>query len=280
MTSTLTRADTPRRKELATFLRSRRERIAPEQVGVTFTGRRRTPGLRREEVAQLSGVGVTWYTWLEQGRDINVSEQVLEAIARSLLLDRAERQHLFTLAGASESPVARECGAVNAQQRAMLAKLDPYPAALTNGRYDLLAYNRAYRFLIADLDELALEDRNSMWLIFTDPRWRRAIVDWEEGTTRMVANFRGLMADHVAEGPWKALVTRLLAASPEFAELWARHDVAPIENKVKRIRHPRAGLLTFHATNTWTAPRAGGRMLVYVPADAQTEKRITVISCS
>ena len=107
--------DALRRRELGEFLRSRRERIAPQQVGVAYNGRRRTPGLRREEVAQLSGVGVTWYTWLEQGRDIHVSEQVLTAIARTLMLDRDERAHLFTLAGATDQGVAKECHAVTPQ---------------------------------------------------------------------------------------------------------------------------------------------------------------------
>ena len=103
-----------RRHELAAFLRSRRERITPEQVGLPLSGRRRTPGLRREEVAQLAGVGVTWYTWLEQGRDINASEQVLAAIAATLLLDPYERAHLYTLAGQPEPPIARDCKADHA----------------------------------------------------------------------------------------------------------------------------------------------------------------------
>src|SRR5579875_217676 len=140
MTATATRpvdTDELRRRELAEFLRSRRERIAPQQVGVPLNGRRRTPGLRREEVAQLSGVGVTWYTWLEQGRDIKVSEQVLTAVARTLQLDRDERAHLFTLAGAADQGIVAECNAVPAQLRAVLARLDPYPACVQNGKYDL-----------------------------------------------------------------------------------------------------------------------------------------------
>jgi transcriptional regulator with XRE-family HTH domain len=121
-------ADAVRRAELSAFLRSRRERIAPEQVGVTYSGRRRTPGLRREEVAQLAGVGVTWYTWLEQGRDIKVSEQVLESISRTLMLDRDERAHLFTLAGASDQSIAKECAAVTPQMHLVLEQLEPFPA--------------------------------------------------------------------------------------------------------------------------------------------------------
>jgi transcriptional regulator with XRE-family HTH domain len=267
-------SDELRRRELGEFLRSRRERIAPQQVGVTYNGRRRTPGLRREEVAQLSGVGVTWYTWLEQGRDIHVSEQVLAAIARTLMLDRDERAHLFALAGASDQSMVKECHAVPAALHATVAKLDPYPACVITGKYDILAYNRAYNYLLTNLDELPVEERNCMWLSFTDPVWKKRVVDWEDAAARMVANLRGLMADHVGDGRWKSFVARLLAASPEFADMWARHEVRGIENKTKRLRHPDVGMLKFETTNTWLAPRSGRRMLVYVPADAETQRRV------
>jgi transcriptional regulator with XRE-family HTH domain len=266
--------DVHRRRALAEFLRSRRERIAPQQVGVTFSGRRRTPGLRREEVAQLSGVGVTWYTWLEQGRDIHVSEQVLTAIARTLMLDRDERTHLFTLAGATDQSVISECNAVSPQLRAMLAQLDPFPSCIQNGKYDILAYNRAYNNIITDFDQIAVEDRNCMWLAFTDPLWKKRLADWDDATSRMVANLRVLMADHVGDANWKSFIARLRAASPEFADKWARHEVRGIEDKAKRFRHPEVGLLKFDVTNTWLAPRAGRRLLVYVPSDPETEKRI------
>jgi transcriptional regulator with XRE-family HTH domain len=270
-----------RRRELAEFLRNRRERIAPQQVGVTLNGRRRTPGLRREEVAQLSGVGVTWYTWLEQGRDIKVSEQVLTALARTLLLDRDERAHLFTLAGAGDQGIVAECNAVPASLHAILRKLDPYPSCVVSAKYDVLAYNRAYNSLLTNFDELPVEDRNCMWLTFTDPIWKKRVVDWADAAARMVANFRVSLADHVGDPGWKSLIARLRAESSEFTELWARHEVRGIENKVKRIRHPDVGMLKFDTTNTWLAPRSGRRQLVYVPADAETERRLTtLVSCS
>ena len=269
-----TDADGLRRRELAEFLRSRRERISPEQVGIAYSGRRRTPGLRREEVAQLSGVGVTWYTWLEQGRDIRVSDQVLGAIARTLMLDRDERTHLFTLAGANDQSIVKECNAVTAELHATLAKLDPYPACIVSGKYDVLAYNRAYNYLLTDFDALPVEERNCLWLSFTDPLWREIVVDWVDSTTRMVANLRALMVDHVGDSTWKSFVARLAAASPEFADTWARHEVRAIEDKPKRFRHPEVGRMTFQMTNTWLAPRTGRRMLVYVPSDAETERRV------
>ena len=137
-----------RRRELADFLRSRRERIVPEDVGLPPASRRRTPGLRREEVATLAGVGVTWYTWLEQGRDINVSPQVLDAVARTLLLDRSEREHLFRLADAPEVTAESECQGLQPTVQVLLDQLCPYPASVRNARYDILAFNGAYERLM------------------------------------------------------------------------------------------------------------------------------------
>jgi len=272
--TTLLVPDEIRRNELAAFLRNRRERISPEQVGVTPIGRRRTPGLRREEVAQLAGVGVTWYTWLEQGRDIKVSDQVLEAIALTLMLDRDEHAHLFNLAGSIDQQVISECAAVPRAVRAMITQLEPYPACVVNAKYDFLAYNRTYNRLIGDIDALPQQDRNCMWLCFTDPAWRKALLDWEDGATRMVANLRWLMADHVAEPSWKSLVKRLRAASPEFAEMWERHEVRSIENKTKRMRNPLVGDLRLEVMNTWLSPRPGTRMYIYAPADDASERRL------
>ena len=270
-------ADALRRDELAAFIRSRRERIAPEQVGLHRTRRRRTPGLRREEVAQLAGVGVTWYTWLEQGRDIHASPQVLEAIARTLLFDPHERAHLFTLAGAADTTVADESRSLSPTVQTLLDRLEPYPALAVNGRYDLLAYNRTWLSTFPTIESLPLEDRNCLWLIFTDPEWRRVVLDWEDAAARMVAQFRGAMAEHVAEPAWKQLVARLHRASPEFPAVWARHDVEAPEGRVKRIRHPTAGLLRLDYTYLWLDRRLGTRVTAYTPADERTRARLTAL---
>lgn len=260
-----------RRRELAAFLRNRRERITPEQVGLPPGGRRRTPGLRREEVAQLAGVGVTWYTWLEQGRDIHVSEQVLEAIGRTLLLDPHERSHLFTLAGSPlPASVRAESDAISPTTRALLDRLQPFPACVTNGRFDLLAYNRAYTHVAGDLDALPFEDRNSMWLCFTHPSRRTMLLDREDALRRMVGQYRAAMADYVGDPSWKCLVKRLTERSAEFRELWARHDVIEPENARKRYLHPDFGLLQFTYTNLWLSPRMNVRLVAYVPANEET----------
>ena len=266
--------DAVRRRELSAFLRSRRERLTPGQAGLPIGGRRRTPGLRREEVAQLAGVGVTWYTWLEQGRDIRASEQVLQAISRTLQLDNDERAHLLTLAGVTHTVSAEECDAVNEATLRLIEQLEPFPACIQTAKYDLVAYNRPYAHLIGDLDAKPAADRNCMWLAFTDPEWRKCLPDWEVVAARMVAQLRAQMAEHVAEPAWKAHLKRLKAASPEFVALWDKHEVASAQSTIKRFRNPLVGMLSFDVTMSWLAPRPGLRMMVYTPLDVQTERRV------
>jgi transcriptional regulator with XRE-family HTH domain len=263
-----------RRRELGSFLRSRRERIAPEQVGLRPLRRRRTPGLRREEVAQLAGVGITWYTWLEQGRDINPSAQVLDAIARTLQFDAHEHAHLFTLAGMTPATVVDECLSLCRSVQPLLDQLEPYPACVLNGRLDLLGSNRAYRGFFPGFDEVPDEDRNVMWLLFTHPEWRAAIVDRDEITRRVVAEYRAAMAEHLDEPAWKTLVDRLHLASPEFRTVWERHDVLAAESRTKRALHPTLGLLSFDYTNLWLGQRLGTRIVAFTPADDETRERL------
>jgi transcriptional regulator with XRE-family HTH domain len=262
-----------RRRELSGFLRSRRERITPDQVGLIAAGRRRTPGLRREEVAQLAGVGVTWYTWLEQGRDINVSEQVLDAIASTLRLDPSERSHLFTLAGAPEPAREKDCRAIPPGVHAMLAKLNPFPAVVVSGRTDILAYNESYDWLM-DVSSVPVEERNMILLLFTNPAWRARLMDWEDRVGQVVGQLRGAWAGHVGEPAWKSLIKRLRRESSEFDALWRRHDVQPMRNMTKRFRHPDLGVLNFDYTYVWLGRHSEVRMTTYTPADAETTTRM------
>ncbi|MFI0896994.1 helix-turn-helix transcriptional regulator [Streptomyces sp. NPDC020983] len=263
-----------RRRELAHFLRSRRERISPEQVGLPPGRRRRTPGLRREEVAQLAAVGVTWYTWLEQARDIRVSGQVADAIARALMLDVGERSHLFTLAGVTDPHPHLDGPAMSPGMRAMLDQLEPLPAAVFNSRFDIVAYNRTYGRLVTDLDALPAEDRNVMWLAFTHPLWRERMLDREQNTRLMAGKFRTSMAQHIGEPGWKELLRRLQQNSAEFREAWERHDVLRPGSHVKRYVNPDVGLLAFDFSHLWLGPQDGPRMTVYSPADARTRERL------
>lgn len=263
-----------RRHELAGFLRSRRERITPEQVGLERGRRRRTPGLRREEVAHLSAVGVTWYTWLEQARDIQVSPQVLDAIARALLLDPSERTHLFALAGAADPAPGTPCPSVTPALRQMLRQLEPIPACIQNSRYDILAYNRTYGRLFCELDAVPPEDRNCMILAFTNDEWRAAAADLRDVHRNVAARFRASMAEHLAEPAWKALLGRLETVSPEFREVWARHEVVDQSGRTKYVRNAHVGLLHLEHNNLWLGPTAGPRLVSYVPLDDDSRERL------
>ncbi|MER5914578.1 helix-turn-helix transcriptional regulator [Streptomyces sp. NPDC001982] len=266
-----------RRYELAAFLRSRRERITPEQVGLPRGARRRTPGLRREEVAHLSAVGVTWYTWLEQARDIQVSVQVLDALARTLMLDASERAHLFQLAAAVDPTPAASCAWVSPAQFELLRQLEPIPACIQNSRYDILAYNRTYGRLMADLDAVPPEDRNCIFLVYTNPEWRKSIVHLDETMRLMAAKLRASMAGHLGEPAWKMLVKRLTAESAEFRENWERYEVVGMRTKTKQFLNPYVGLLTLDHTDLWLNPESGARMVTYVPSDAESRERLDAL---
>ncbi|MFF7973334.1 helix-turn-helix domain-containing protein [Streptomyces sp. NPDC007905] len=263
-----------RRHELAAFLRSRRERIAPEQVGLPRGARRRTPGLRREEVAQLSAVGVTWYTWLEQARNIQVSVQVLDALARTLMLDASERAHLFRLAGATDPTPAANCPSVTPALREMLRALEPIPACIQNSRYDILAYNRTYARLLGDLDAVAPEDRNCMLLVYTNSDWRAAIVHLDATMRLMAARLRASLAGHLGEPAWKMLLKRLQTEAPEFRENWERYEVVGNRTKIKEFLNPYVGHLTLEHTDLWLGPDAGPRMVTYTPRNEETRQRL------
>ncbi|MEV5610170.1 helix-turn-helix transcriptional regulator [Streptomyces sp. NPDC052225] len=272
-----TSADGLRRAELAAFLRSRRERITPDQVGLPGTARRRTPGLRREEVAHLASVGITWYTWLEQGRAINVSAGVLDAIARALRLDPTERAHAFALAGTTDPRAEVVSPAVTPTLLRLLKRLEPYPAEVKNARYDVLAHNQAYTEVFGDPAEQEPRHRNALWMMFMNDRWRVQFLDRDVMLPELLAKYRKAMAEHVAEPAWKTQVDELLDVSEEFRELWRRHDVAPMVSHVKRYLHPdpEIGLLRLEHRHMWLAPDSDAyRVVSYLPADDETEERL------
>ncbi|MEU7881770.1 helix-turn-helix transcriptional regulator [Microbispora bryophytorum] len=264
-----------RREELAAFLRTRRERIRPEDVGLPPGLRRRTPGLRREEVAQLAGVGVTWYTWLEQGRPINASVQVLDAVARTLRLDAAEREHLYRLADLPEiADPAGDGEGLDAEVHTILGRLDPLPACVYNGRYDLLAWNAAYGTIFASVVDRPRLERNVLWRVFTMPDCCCPLVNKDEELPQMVATLRATFGRHVGEPAWTGFVSRLSAASPEFARMWAMHEVARPGVRVKLFRHSSVGRIRLTSTSMALAAPPEARVVVYTPMDDESRQRI------
>ncbi len=264
MTATMS---TGRRVELAQFLRSRRARLTPTDVGLPPGPRRRTPGLRREEVAQLAGVGVTWYTWLEQGRPINASVQILDAVARTLRLDIAEREHLYRLAGVPAVPDAATPTCLAPEVQVILDGLVPLPAAVYNGRYDLLAWNRTYAALFPGLVRAAPPERNALWQMFITPGCCAAIANKDEELPMMVATFRAAFGRHLGEPAWVEFVRRLSAASPEFDRMWTQHDVAGPGTRMKIFQNIDGQRLATTTTSLAVSATPEARIVVYTPVE-------------
>jgi len=250
MTRDEIRRDEIRRQELSDFLRNRRGRVTPSDVGLPATSRRRTPGLRREEVAQLAGMSATWYTWLEQKRPIGVSAGVLDNLARVLLLDPAERMQLFQLA--LRQPVLNSTSkpeTVSPLIRRIIDQMDPIPALVIGRRWDVLAWNRGARAFFLDFEQVPANERNMLWLLFTNPALRSLVVDWRERAQDTLARFRADYGRHAGDAHFVQLVERLKSVSPEFAQWWPRFDIQPISEGRREYDHPLGGrMIVEHAT--------------------------------
>jgi transcriptional regulator with XRE-family HTH domain len=216
---------TPARRELGAFLRAHRERTTPEAVGLPSTGRRRTSGLRREEVATLAGVGVTWYTWIEQGR-VSPSKQVLEALARTLRLNAASTRHLLALAGLqAEAQPESAHGEAARRLEAMLAAWTTTPAVLVDRRLDISAWNAAYATLWGDPGAIEPRRRNLMWMLAARSELRHTIVDWDGFTRSILAHFRAQTAVRMADARTQEIYAVLHEDAPELADWWACQGV-------------------------------------------------------
>ncbi|MEU4874989.1 MULTISPECIES: helix-turn-helix transcriptional regulator [Streptomyces] len=269
-----------RRPELAAFLRGRRARVTPGDVGMPPGLRRRTPGLRREEVAQLSGVGVTWYTWLEQGRPINASAQVLDAVARTLRLDPPEREHLYHLAevpfvSAPEALVQ----SVGAEIQGIIDALAPRPAVVYNSRYDILAANPVYRdlFVVPTAGAAARVPANAMWRLFTVREEDCPLLFRDQELRVMVATLRASYGLHAGEPAWEDFIAELSQASPLFAQLWASGDVAEPGRRVKAFRHEKVGELRMTSRSLSIDGMPECRIVVYTPDDEETARRTALL---
>jgi transcriptional regulator with XRE-family HTH domain len=255
-----------RLKELSSFLKTRRARISPEQVGFTEGIRRRTPGLRREEVAQLAGVGVTWYTWIEQGRDVQASVQVLEGIAHALKLNWNERKHLFLLA--DQSPVIDPIHLEEIVSPLLLQALDQFgsnPAYITGQRWDLLAWNQAACDVFGDFESLPLKERNILWFVFMNENLRQILVDWEAHARLVLAQFRINYSRFVGDLWFTAIINSLEDASPEFRLWWKEHDILGRTDGQKEIDHPLVGRLTLNYVVFKVADSPNLELVMYLP---------------
>lgn len=264
-----------RRRELAEFLRSRRERRRPEDVGLPAGIRRKTPGLRREEVATLAGLSVTWYTWLEQAREIRASRQVLGSLVDVLGLDAKETEHLFQLAGeAAPAGPPNLAPAVPSSHRVLLDQLDPSPAYLVNRRFDILAWNRGCAALYQDLTRLPPERRNILWLTFTSPAVRTISVDWQRDAAHAVGIFRAQLGQGVLDDSITALVARLEAESEEFRRLWRSREVAAYAPTSLAFNHPSLGPVEFEYVKMHTADDDKTLVAFLAPPGSELSRRL------
>jgi transcriptional regulator with XRE-family HTH domain len=235
--------DEIRRQELSNFLRTRRARLAPAELGLPAASRRRTPGLRREEVAQSAGMSVTWYTWLEQARPISISAEMLDNIARVLRLDGIERIQLFQLAlrdPALDSKPKRQ--RISPLLKQMLDQIEHLPAFILGARWDVLEWNLAAGAFFG-FSHIPAADRNFVWLFFTHSTLRSLIVDWPTRARDVLARFRVRYGRHAGDKSFVQLVERLKSISAEFAQWWPRHDVLPLSEGLARYNHPLVGRL-------------------------------------
>lgn len=252
--------------ELADFLKTRRARIHPSQVGLSPGLRRRTPGLRREEVAQLAGIGLTWYTWLEQARPIRVSAQVIESLARVLMLDRQERLHLYTLANQpapNEVPVHEKV--VSPLLQHVLDNLAVCPAFIMDARWNVMAWNQAARLVFGYSDDMNIRERNIVWMMFTREDYKQLFTDWEQHARGMLGRFRSAY-DQYVEDPWLLqFVDELKKESKEFAYFWSQHDVQKNDIVYKHLNHAVAGELFFEFSSFEVSDNSGLTLIINTP---------------
>lgn len=258
-----------RRLELSDFLRTRRAKIAPSDVGLADGARRRTPGLRREEVALLANIGATWYTRLEQGLPINVSADVLEGISRALRLTSEERRHLHLLAGVALPVAPQGEETVSELVLRTLEALNPLPAYVRGRRWDVLAFNRAADAL-SDFANATGKARNIIWRLFNDPGMPYRLGDPPCMKRRAVANFRSVAAKYPNDPHFTELIDELRATSDEFRALWAQHDVMGAAEGLKRYLHPDLGELILDYT-AFEIPGDGDIRMVVLTAAPGSE---------
>ncbi len=252
---------------VGTFLKNRRAKLDPAAFGFPLA-RRRTPGLRREEVAQRANVSATWYTWLEQGRGGSPSADALDRIAHALLLTDVEREYLFLLAlGRPPEVRHRAAEGVTPRLQRLLDSLELSPAYVKTSTWDVVAWNRASSAVLTDYGALAPEQRNILRLIFTDPHVRAKQTDWEGVARFVVAAFRAEAARAGAASSAQALVDDLCRLSPEFAEMWHENDVRGTYGEVaKHVRHPRVGLIALEYSSFAVDGRPDLSLVIYTPA--------------
>ncbi|MEI9988713.1 MAG: helix-turn-helix transcriptional regulator [Rhizomicrobium sp.] len=266
------------RTQLAEFLRSCRARLSPSAVGLPAAGRRRTPGLRREDVAALAGLSATWYTWLEQGRDVRASDRVLESLSRSLRLSPEERDYLFLLAQHRPAPIrlASEQLVPDTVKRTLDAL--NVPAEVITPRWDVLYWNAMYARCIRDYGLLPPERRNLMRILITSPEYQEDPEEYETLARRITAKLKVDYSQSDGDPAFDALIEEMSEASPVFRELWRSSEVRGRSEGVHLLKHPQLGGITFEHTSYVVEGAPSLRVVIFAPHDAESARKIAELA--
>ncbi len=271
-----------RRRELGQFLRDRRTGLLRAEHGLAPIGRSRTMGLRREEVAAFAAVSVTWYTWLEQGRDINASRQVLESVGRVLRLSPAEQAYVLALGGHGASPVvgASAMEGVPVHLQALLDALE-FPVFAVAPDWGIAGWNAAYQALYSRIAVVEKVERNLLWLVFTDPQLRQMLPDWDITSRNFVAEFRAEAGPRLGSAQHTALVRKLADASTEFASIWAERVVLNFSSRQRIFLQAEVGELVFEQHRLVPSDVPDLHLVMYVPtAGTPTQERLAQLRAS
>lgn len=261
--------------ELGDFLKTRRNKIKPEQLGLPAGTRRRTPGLRREEVAQLSGIGLTWYTWLEQGRAINVSDDVLDSLSRVYLLSDEERNHLYILANKPITKVKGEFQSVSNALTRILEKFDVSfcPAYIMDYHWNLIAWNKCAVATFGDFNLLPAYQRNVIYMMFCNQEYMELFDNWEFHAKGIIARFHATMAQHIDDQWFIGFIQDIKNKCDKFSDWWSLYDVKGMSDVIKELTHPIMGKLTFEFVSLDVSDNLNIKLLIYTPDD-ESSKRI------
>ncbi len=263
-----------RYKELGNFLKTRREKILPSQVGLSDKSRRRTSGLRREEVAMLAGIGVTWYTWLEQGRSIQVSASVLSSVARVLMLNDYETSYVFELAQVTPIKASQPIKTIQPMFQNVVDSLVYSPSTILDKYWNVIAWNSATSVVFIDFSEIDITNRNIIEIMFTNVEYQKLFENWEMKAKEMISRFRVSCSEFIND-PWlKQFIDSLQCKSKEFNQWWSLHDVAPEREIKKIIKHPIVGDLFFEHT-VFLTPENELKLYINTPISGTgTEKKV------
>ncbi|MDB5052982.1 MAG: transcriptional regulator [Bacilli bacterium] len=258
-----------RLQALSEFLKKHRAKLQPEAVGMPSGSRRRTLGLRREEVAQIAGVSITWYTWLEQGRDIKVSMQVLESIANALQLNEDERKYLLmlTLEQPLPSNTVEHVPVINSALRRILEELHYCPTIISDRKCNIVGWNQAASSVFMDFGQVPVDERNMIWLLFMRKELKSLAVNWDEFVRGFLAIFRSYYGQYVGDRWYSDFIEKLNRENPEFHKFWNQSDVSSGPEVFIEFRHAKVGKMLFDLTSLQIQGRTDLRCSVYTPSE-------------